>query len=78
MFSFILYFRLLIFIMGFGLGFAVCWEVGGQGGAIHHGGIQCKGTHGYVISGFLFAIYLHIYLFTLLVHFVMFIFYVCT
>ena len=77
MFSFILYFRLL-FYHGVWVGVTSLLGMGGWAGHFIVGEFIVRGTHGYGISGFLFAIYLHIYLFTLLVHFVMFIFYVCT
>ena len=49
--------------MGFGLGLAVCLEMVGWGGSLNCGGFIVRETHGCGINEFLFAIYLHIYLF---------------
>ena len=75
MFSFILYFRLLIFIMGFSLGLAVCLEMGGQGGSFNNGGFIIGGLMGVALAGFIYCLFIYIFIYFTSA-FVMFIVYI--
>ena len=66
-------FSLIIFIMGLGL--LIGWELRDEVGHLHHvWGFIAGGLMGTEMKGILFAIYLVLYLLTLLVHYVMFTF----